>query len=92
MCTSTCSLQINIQIDFQSVKMCTFSSQSFIGGSMSAVACLVSLDVDVDVDSFSGAMSTATDDDKVLAVPLLPDFDKDIDHEAAFVALLKKKR
>ena len=59
---------------------------------MSAVACLVSIDVDVDVDSFSGAMSTATDDEKVLAVPLLPDFDEDIDQEAEFVAPLKKKR
>ena len=55
---------------------------------MSPVACLVLLDVDV--DSFSGATSTATDDE-VLAVPLLPDFDKDIDQEAEFVALLKKK-
>ena len=52
------------------------------------MACLVSLDVDV--DSFSGATSTATDDE-VLAVPLQPDFDKDIDQEAEFVALLKKK-
>ena len=55
---------------------------------MLPVACLVSLDVDV--DSFSGAMSTATDDE-VLAVPLQPDFDEDIDQEAEFVALLKKK-
>ena len=55
---------------------------------MSPVACLVLLDVDV--DSFSGATSTTTDDE-VLAVPLLPDFDKDIDQEAEFVALLKKK-
>ena len=87
---STCSVQINIQIDFQSVKVCTFSSLSFCWGVMSPVACLVSLDVDVDVDSFSGAMSAATDDE-VLAVPLLPDFDEDIDQEAEFVALLKKK-
>ena len=55
---------------------------------MLPVACLVSLDVDV--DSFSGAMSTATDDE-VLAVPVQPDFDEDIDQEAEFVALLKKK-
>ena len=55
---------------------------------MLPVACLVSLDVDV--DSFSGATSTVTDDE-VLAVPLQPDFDKDIDQEAEFVALLKKK-
>ena len=52
------------------------------------MACLVLLDVDV--DSFSGATSTATDDE-VLAVPLVPDFDEDIDQEAEFVALLKKK-
>ena len=52
------------------------------------MACLVPLDVDV--DSFSGATSTATDDE-VLAVPLQPNFDEDIDQEAEFVALLKKK-
>ena len=57
---------------------------------MSPVACLMSLDVYVDVDSFSVATSTATDDE-VLAVPLLPNFDEDIDQEAEFVALLKKK-
>ena len=55
---------------------------------MLPVACLVSLDVDV--DSFSGATSAATDDD-VLAVPLQPDFDEDIDQDAEVVALLKKK-
>ena len=89
MCRSTCSLQINIQIDFQSVKVCIFSSLFFaFGGATLPVACLVSLDVDV--DSFSGATSTATDDE-VLAVPLQPDFDEDIDQEAEFVALLKKK-
>ena len=55
---------------------------------MLPVACLVSLDVDV--DSFSGATSTVRDDE-VLAVPLQPDFDEDIDQEAEFVALLKKK-
>ena len=55
----------------------------------SPVAHLVSLDVDV--DSVSGDTSTATDDD-VLAVPLQPDFDdEDIDEEAQFIALLKKK-
>ena len=32
MCTSTCSLQNNIQIDLQSVKVCTFSSLSFCWG------------------------------------------------------------
>ena len=53
------------------------------------MAHLVSLDVDV--DSVSGGTSTATDDD-VLAVPLQPDFDdEDIDEEAQFIALLKKK-
>ena len=52
------------------------------------MACLVSLDVDV--DSFSGATSTATDDE-VLAVPLQPDFDEDIDQEEEFIALLKRK-
>ena len=53
------------------------------------MAHLVSLDVDV--DSVSGDTSTATDDD-VLAVPLQPDFDdEDIDEEAQFIALLKKK-
>ena len=53
------------------------------------MACLVSLDVNV--DSFSGATSTATDDD-MLAVLLQPDFDdEDIDEEAQFIALLKKK-
>ena len=47
--------------------------------------------MNVDVDSVSGAMSTATDND-VLAVPFQPDFnDKDIDEEAQFIALLKKK-
>ena len=55
---------------------------------MLPVACLVLLDVDV--DSFSGATSTATDDE-VLAVPLQPDFNEDIDQEAQFVALLKKR-
>ena len=35
-------------------------------------------------------MSTVTDDE-VLAVPLQPDFNEDIDQEAEFVALLKKK-
>ena len=55
---------------------------------MLPVACLVSLDVDV--DSLSRATSTATDDE-ALAVPLQPDFDEDIDQEAEFVALLKKK-
>ena len=55
------------------------------------MARLVSLDVNVDVDSVSGGTSTATDDD-VLAVPLQPDFnDEDIDEEAQFIALLKKK-
>ena len=55
----------------------------------SPVAHLVSLDVDV--ASVSGDTSTATDDD-VLAVPLQPDFDdEDIDEEAQFIALLKKK-
>ena len=59
---------------------------------MLPVACLVSRDVNVDVDSVSGATSTATDDDIFLAVPLQPDFDdEDIDEEAQFVALLKKK-
>ena len=53
------------------------------------MACLVSLDVDV--DSFSEATSTATDDE-VLALPLQPNFNEDIDQEAQFVALLKKKR
>ena len=48
------------------------------------------MSLDVDVDSFSGATSTATDDE-VLAVPLQPNFDEDIDQEAEFVALLKKK-
>ena len=40
MCMSTCSLQINIQIDFQSVKMCTFSSLFLFawGGAMLPVA------------------------------------------------------
>ena len=52
------------------------------------MACLVLLDVDV--DSFSGAMSTATDDE-VLTVPLQSNFNEDIDQEAQFVALLKKK-
>ena len=78
---STCSLQIKIQIDFQSVKVCTFSSLSFCwrGGGTSPVAHLVSLDVNVDVDSVSGGRSRATDDD-MLAVPLQPDFDdEDID-------------
>ena len=55
----------------------------------SPVAHLVSLDVDV--ASVSGDTSTAADDD-VLAVPLQPDFDdEDIDEEAQFIALLKKK-
>ena len=47
MCMSTCRIQINIQIDFQSVKVCTFSPLSFCwgGGGTSSVACLVSLDV-----------------------------------------------
>ena len=59
------------------------------GVATSPVACLVSLDVNV--DSFSGAMSTATDDD-MLAVLLQPDFDdENIDEEAQFIALLKKK-
>ena len=50
----------------------------------SPVARLVSLDVNVDVDSVSGGTSTATDDD-VLAVPLEPDFDdEDIDKEEQF--------
>ena len=65
-----------------------FSCLFAFGGATLPVACLVSLDVDV--DSFSGATSTATDDE-VLAVPLQPDFDEDIDQEAQFVALLKKK-
>ena len=61
------------------------------GVATSPVACLVLLDVNVDVDSVSGGTSTATDDD-VLAVPLQPDFDdEDIDEEAQFIALLKKK-
>ena len=45
---STCSLQINIQIDFKSVKVCTFSSLSFrlrVGPHL-PVARVVSLDVD----------------------------------------------
>ena len=51
----------------------------------------MSLDVNVDVDSVSGGMSIATDDD-VLAVSLQPDFDdEDLDEEAQFIALLKKK-
>ena len=51
----------------------------------------MSLDVNVDVDSVSGGTSTATDDD-MLAMPLQPDFDdEDIDEEAQFIALLKKK-
>ena len=55
----------------------------------SPVAHLVSLDVDV--ASVSGDTSTAADDD-VLAVPLQLDFDdEDIDEEAQFIALLKKK-
>ena len=59
------------------------------GVATSPVAHLVSLDVNV--DSVSGGTSTATDDD-VLAVPLGPDFDdEDIDKEAQFIALLKKK-
>ena len=59
------------------------------GVATSPVAHLVSLDVNV--DSVSGGTSTATDDD-VLAVPLEPDFDdEDIDEEAQFIALLKKK-
>ena len=59
------------------------------GVATSPVARLVSLDVNV--DSVSGGTSTATDDD-VLAVPLEPDFDdEDIDEEAQFIALLKKK-
>ena len=58
---------------------------------MLPVACLVSLDVNVDVDSVSGATSTATDDD-VLAVPLQPNFDdEDIEEEAQSVSHLKKK-
>ena len=52
------------------------------------MACLVLLHVDV--DSFSGATSTAIDDE-VLAVPLQPNFNKDIDQEVEFVALFKKK-
>ena len=45
----------------------------------------------MNVDSVSGGTSTASDDD-VLAVPLEPDFnDEDIDEEAQFIALLKKK-
>ena len=57
----------------------------------SPVARLVLLDVNVDVDSVSGGTSTATDND-MLAVPLQPDFDdEDIDEEAQFIALLKKK-
>ena len=61
------------------------------GVATSPVARLVSLDVNVDVDSVSGGTSTATDND-VLAVPLQPDFDdKDIDEEAQYIALLKKK-
>ena len=61
------------------------------GVATSPVAHLVSLDVNVDVDSVSGGTSTATDND-VLAVPLQPDFDdEDIDKEAKFIALLKKK-
>ena len=52
------------------------------------MACLVS--PAVDVHSFSGATSTATDDE-VLAVPLLLNFNKDFDLEAKFVAFLKKK-
>ena len=55
---------------------------------MSLVACLVSLDVDV--DSFSGATSTATDDE-VLTVSLLPDFDEVIDQEAEFVGPFEEK-
>ena len=51
---------------------------------------LVLCHLDVDVDSFSGATSTATDDE-VLAVPLLHNFDEVIDQEAEFVALSKKK-
>ena len=59
------------------------------GVATSPVAHLVLLDVNV--DSVSGGTSTATDDD-VLAVPLQLDFDdKDIDEEAQFIALLKKK-
>ena len=59
------------------------------GVATSPVARLVSLDVNV--DSVSGGTSTATDND-VLAVPLEPDFnDEDIDKEAQFIALLKKK-
>ena len=59
------------------------------GVATSPVAHLVSLDVNV--DSVSGGTSTATDND-VLAVPLKPDFDEeDIDEEAQFIALLKKK-
>ena len=59
------------------------------GVATSPVAHLVSLDVNV--DSVSGGTSTATDDDR-LAVPLEPDFDEeDIDEEAQFIALLKKK-
>ena len=45
--------------------------------------------LDVDVDSFSGATLTATDDE-VLAALLKLDFDEDIDQEAEFVTLLKK--
>ena len=61
------------------------------GVATSPVARLVSLDVNVDVDSVSGGTSTATDND-VLAVPLQPDFDdEDIDEEAQYIALLKKK-
>ena len=48
------------------------------------------MSLDVDVDSFSGTTSTATDDE-VLAVPLQSDFGEDIDQKAEFVALLKKK-
>ena len=49
MCMSPCSLQINIQIHFQLVKVCTFSIHLFAGGDMSPVANLVSLEVDVEV-------------------------------------------
>ena len=61
---STCSLQINIQIDFQLVKVCTFSSLSFCwrGGATSPAAHLVSLDVDEDVEVPLGGFFVGTDD------------------------------
>ena len=49
MCTSTCSLQINIQIDFQSVKVCTFSSLSFPLG-MGHIASGLNDEVDAGTD------------------------------------------